>query len=213
MKQFLDDHQLKDMTVPTVRLSHHQTALRRVLVSRATQRADEKQLTLQGAITFMKKRTIITSAGVMSALAIAVFAFSVVGTPQNASAMQMAQDSSKALSQLNPQDPDYKKFYPYFVDWMNQAQKSKDLRVLSYDQMVELYPEAAQQNPTTGEPLRVIDDPSDGQKPNVHELKYLAFSVTDSDTKSTVIVGINSENIPEAALTHVGQTGKPRING
>jgi len=213
MKQFLEDQKLKDMTVPTVRLSHHQTALRRVLVSRAAQRADGKQLMLQGAMNFMKKRNIIASAGVMSALAIAVFGFSVIGTPQNASAMQLAQDSSKALSQLNPQDADYKKFYPYFVDWMNQAQKSKDLHILSYDQMVKLYPEAAQQNPTTGEPLRVIDNPSDGQKPNVRELKYLAFSVADGDTKSTVIVGINSDDIPEAALTHVDQVGKPRVNG
>jgi len=55
----------------------------------------------------------------------------------------------------------------------------------------KFYPEAAQQNPTTGEPLRVIDSPSDDQKPNVRELKYLAFSVTNGDTKSTVIVGIS----------------------
>jgi hypothetical protein len=212
MKQYIDDHNLKDMTVPTVQPGPHQTALRRVLVSRAAQRADDK-LTSKGVINFMKKRNIIVSGGVVGALAIAVFAFSAIGTPQNASAMQLAQNSSKALSRLNPQEADYKKFYPYFVDWMNQAQKSKDLRVLSYDQMVKLYPEAAQSNPTNGEPLRVIDNPSDGQKPSVHELKYLAFSVTDGDTKSTVVVGVNGQNIPEAALTHVDQVGKPRIKG
>jgi len=211
MKQFLDDTKLKDMTVPTVRLSHHQVQLRRVLVSGAIQKEGDQQLMIPGVINFMRKRNIIAGVGIAGILAIAVLTFSVVGPSRSVSALQLAQNTSQALAQMTPQEAQYKKFYPYFVDWMKQAQKAPDLRVLSYDQLVKAYPEAAQQSPATGEPLRVIDDPNDGISPNVRELKYLEFTVTDGDTTSKVIVGVNGHNVPEAALTHVTETGKPRV--
>lgn len=211
MKQFTEDNQLKHMTVPTVEHSHHQAQLRRVLVSRAAARADEKSSIVQGVISIMKKRTLLTSAGVAGMLAIAVLAFSAVGPSQSVSAMQLAQNSSKALANMTPQEADYQKHYPYFVDWMNQAQHASDLRLLSYDQFVAAYPHALDKSPVSGEPLRVIDNPSDGQSPNVRELRYLEFTVTDGDTKLKVVVGINDENVPEAALQQVAEPGKPRI--
>jgi hypothetical protein len=211
MKQFLDDSKLKGMTVPTVRLSHHKTQLRRVLVSRASQKANSKRLVLQGAINFMRKQNVIVGASIAGMLAIIVLTFSVIGSSKEASALQLAQNTSQTLAGMTPQEAEYKKFYPYFVDWMRQAQKAPDLRVLSYDELVKAYPEAAQQSPTAGEPLRIIDDPSDGTSPKVHELKYLEFTVNDSDATSKVIVGINSHNVPEAALTHAIEPGKPRV--
>lgn len=209
MKHTFNDNQLKDMTVPTVELRHHQAQLRRALVSRATKKSEKLSIS-QGVISFMKKRTFITSAG-LSAVAIAVFSFATISGPQTVSALELAQKSSKALTQLDAQDSDYKKFSPYFAEWLEQAQKAKDLRVLTYDQLVKLYPEAGQTSPTSGEFLRVIDNPNDGRKPDVRTLKYLAFGVTNEDTKSTIIVGINDKNIPEAALTHFDQMGKPRV--
>jgi len=144
-------------------------------------------------------------------LAVAVLAFTAITPVQNVSALQLAQNSSAALAHMQPQAADYKKHYPHFVDCMNQAQKASDLRLLSYDQFVAAYPEALQQSPTNGEPLRVIDDPSDGQAPNVRELRYLEFTVVDGDTKSKVVVGVNSHDIPEAALTQAVKPGTPRI--
>lgn len=211
MKQFIKDRELEDMTVPTVRLSHHEASLRRVLVSRAGQKAHSKRLTLQGVTYFMRKQNIIAGTGIAGMLAIAVLAFSVIGSPKEVSALQLAQNTSQTLAGMTPQEAQYKKFYPYFVDWMEQAQKASDLRVLNYDQLTKAYPEAAEQSPTTGEPLRVIDDPSDGTLPNVHGLKYLEFTVTDGDAKSKVVVGVNDKNVPEAALTHTIDAGKPRI--
>lgn len=218
MKQFLDDHKLKDMAVPTVQSGPHHTALRRVLVSRAAQRADGKQLTLRGAINSMKKRTIITSS-VVGMAALAVVAYSSFGPSQSVNALQLAQNTSNALAQMtpqeqastSPQEAQYQKFYPTFVKWMNEAQKAPDLRILSYGQLIKAYPEAMQEHPTTGEPLRIIDNPRDGQKPNVHELRYLEFGTMDGDTKLRIVVGVNSQNVPEAALTHIVKAGAPRV--
>lgn len=209
MKQFLDAHELEAMAVPSVTLRHHQTALRHVLVSRAVNQTDSKRLTspLQGVLSFMKKPTMLVTAGI-TALSLAAFTFSAVSMPHSVSAQQLAENSSKALAHLNPQDADYKKFYPYFLDWMQQAQKAKDLRVLTYEELLKQYPEAGQKTPHAGEPLRVIDNPSDNQKPDVTKLKYLAFSSVDGGNTSTIIVGINDDNIPEAALTHFDQAGK-----
>lgn len=210
MKQFKEDDQLKHMTVPAVEHSRHQAQLRRVLVSRAAARADEK-LSVQGVINFMKRRTLLTGAGVAGMLAVAVLAFSAIGPSQSVSALQLAQDSSKALAGMTSQEADYKKHYPNFVDWMDQAQHASDLRLLSYAQFVEAYPHALEQSPEIGEPLRVIDNPADGEAPNVRELRYLEFTMTDGDTKLKVVVGINDENIPEAALQQVVEPGKPRL--
>lgn len=211
MKQFQEDYQLKSMTVPAVEHSRHQARLRRVLVSRAAARADEKPSIVQGAMNIMKKRTLLTGAGVAGMLAVAVLAFSAVGPSQSVSALQLAQNSSKALAGMTSQEADYKKHYPYFVDWMNQAQHASDLRLLSYAQFVEAYPHAIEQSPENGEPLRVIDNPADGEAPNVRELQYLEFTVTDGDTKLKVVVGVNVHNIPEAAMQQVIESGKPRI--
>jgi len=210
MKQFKEDQQLKHMTVPTVEHSHHQAQLRRVLVSRAAERADDKPSIVQGVMSVMKKRTILTGTGVAGILAVAVLAFSVVGPSQSVSALQLAQNSSKALAGMTSQEADYQKHYPYFVDWMNQAQHASDLRLLSYDQFAAAYPHALEQSPVSGEPLRIIDNPSDGKAPNIHELRYLEFTVTDGDTKLKVVVGVNNENIPEAALQQVVEPGKSR---
>lgn len=211
MKQFLEDNQLKHMTVPTVEHSHHQAQLRRVLVSRAATRADKKLSIVQGVISSMKKRTLLTGAGVAGMLAVAVLAFSAVSPSQSVSALQLAQNSSKALANMTSQEADYQKHYPYFVDWMNQAQYAPDLRLLSYDQLIAAYPHALEQSPVSGEPLRVIDNPSDGKAPNVRELRYLEFTMTEGDAKLKVVVGINDENIPEAALQQATEPGKPRI--
>jgi len=210
MKQFLSDHELNNMTVPTVRASHHQAQLRRVLVSRATNKVDQK-LTLRGVIYAMTKRNIFVGTGVAGMLAVAVLAFTVFTPAQNLSALQLAQKSSQALAQMQPNEADYKKHYPYFVEWMKQAQAASDLRLLSYDQFAAAYPEAVQSNPGSSEPLRVIDDPSDGQAPNIRELRYLEFTVVDGDTKSKVVVGVNSHDIPEAALTHIVSPGESRV--
>src|SRR5687767_10084680 len=100
MKQPIKDHQLKDMAVPTAELSHHQAQLRRVLVSKAANKKADKNITLQGAINFMKTKTILTGAGVAAMLAIAALTFSAIGPTQNASALQLAMDSSKALQSV-----------------------------------------------------------------------------------------------------------------
>lgn len=210
MKQFKENHQLKHMTVPTVGHSRHQAQLRRVLVSRAAARADEKQ-SIQGVYNFMKKRTIVTAAGVTGMLAVAVLAFSVTAPSQNVSALQLAQSSAKALAGMTSQEAEYQKHYPYFVDWMNQAQHASDLRQLSYEQFVAAYPHALERSPANGEPLRVIDNPGDGKAPVISELRYLEFTVSDGDTRLKVVIGINEQNIPEAALQHVTQPGQPRV--
>lgn len=224
MKQFLNDQQLKDMTVPTVKLSQHQAQLRRVLVSRAAERADQK-LTLRGAIYFMSKRKpVIASAAILSVLAIAVFSFVTVSQPAPVSALEVAQNSAKALSQLtteeimdmSPQELQYRKFYPQFVTWLKEAEQASDLRLLSYDQLVQTYPFIADKaNPGAHEQLRVIDNPRDGTTPNVRELRYLEFGGVDGTTKSKykIVVGVNNANIPEAALHHIVEWGGPRIGG
>ena len=216
MKQFLEDQELKNMTVPAVGLGHHQAQLRRVLVSRATQRADEKPLTLQGAITFMKNKTILTGAGIAAILAVTVYTFSGVGPSQSVSALQLAQNSSQALANMSPQESEYKKFYPHFVEWMQKAQQASDLRVLTYQEVVKAYPaEMGAQPATSNEPLRVIDDPSDGSSPDIRTLKYLEFTIHyDDNSTHKVIVGINSKNIPEAAFSHfISGPIEPRIGG
>jgi hypothetical protein len=212
MKQLLDDQALQDMTVPTVRPSHHQARLRRMLVSRAAKRAAGKQPIIKG-VSIMNKRNVFAGIGVATALTIAVCTFTLLPSG-SAGAMRLAQDSATALAKMDPQDDEYKKFYPYFVDWMQQAQKAPDLRVLSYDELVKLYPGTAEAHPASGEPLRVIDNPSDGRRPNVRELKYLAFSAKDGDTEMTIVVGVNSDNIPEAAVMNIDKDGThPRANG
>lgn len=210
MKQFLDSHELEHMAVPTVKLGYHQTALRHVLVSRAVNKKDSKPSIppLQGVL-FMKKPAIFAAVGVTTTLSLAVFMLSVVSAPHNVSALQLAENSSRALTHLNPQDADYKKFYPYFVEWMNQAQKAKDLRVLNYEQLAEKYPEVTQNKPAEGEPLRVIDNSQDNQKPNTAKLKYLVFTSVN-DANSTIIVGVNNDNIPEAALMHVNKVNNQK---
>ena len=165
----------------------------------------------------MNKRTIFAGVGVAAALAIAVITFSVVPSG-NVNALQLAQDSSKALADMTPQEANYKKFYPYFVDWLQQAQKAPDLRILSYDEVVKAYPaEMGAQPLTINEPLRVLDDPSDGTAPDLHTLKYLEFTIRYDDGFDSVykvVVGINGHNIPEAALTHfVSGKTEPRIGG
>lgn len=211
MKQYKDDHQLKHMTVPTVGHSHHQAQLRRVLVSRAAQKAVEKPSIMQGVTNFMKKHTLLTGAGVAGMLAVAVLALSVASSPQNVSALQLAQRSSTALASMTSQEADYQKHYPYFVDWMSQAQQAPDLRLMSYDQFAEAYPHALEQSPATGEPLRIINNPSDEQLPDAKKLRYLEFTVTDGDTKLKIVVGINDQNIPEAAMQQAVEPGQPRI--
>jgi|SRR5688572_2615467 len=216
MKQFLDDHKLNNMAVPTVRLSHHQKALRRVLISQAAKKARPK-ITIQGAIHIMTKRNILAGAGVTAMLALAVATFA-IATPTNVSALQIAQNSSKALADMTPGEAEYKKFYPYFVEWMDEAQKASDLRLLSYDEVVKAYPaEMGTEPATTNEPLRVIDDPSDKATTNVRELRYLEFTVRYDDGFDSVykvVVGVNNNNIPEAAFTHfISGQATPKIGG
>lgn len=210
MKQFKEDYQLKHLTVPTVEHSHHRAELRRVLVSRAAKKATEK-VTIQGVIQFMKTKTILTGAGIAGVAAIAVLAFAVINPTHNVSALELAKSSSAALANMTAPQSDYQKHYPYFVEWMQQAQHAPDLRLLTYDQFIEAYPQALQQSPVNGEPLRIIDNPADAQQPNVRELRYLEFTVADGDTKFKIVVGVNDQNIPEAALQHVVEAGAPRI--
>jgi len=215
MKEFLEDKQLNDMSVPTVTLTHHQVQLKHVLLSTMQQKqATKSRLTLKGVIVTMnKQKNILTGAGIAGALAIAVFAFSVITPPKSANAMEIARNASHALMNMTPEDQatEYNKYRPHFLDWLQQAQQAPDLRVLTYDQFIAAYPEAMEASPRSGEPLRVIDNPADGAMPNVHELRYLEFTVTDGDSKSKVVVGINAQNIPEAAMTSVVKMGAPRI--
>jgi len=214
MKQFLDDHQLINMTVPTVQREHHQVQLRRVLVSRANQQESAESLpylTLKGISNFMNKRTITIGAGFAGVLAIAVIAVSIVGAPGNASALQLAHDGSQALLQVSLQDKDtanlttqeatYEKYTPQFATWLSKAQQASDLHVLSYDQVLQAYPNAAQSD--ADDSLKVINNPRDGQMPNVHDLKYLAFTLRENGGESKIVVGINGHDVPEAALLQV----------
>jgi hypothetical protein len=216
MKQFLNDKELADMAVPTVRLRHHQMQLRRVLVSRAAQAAHHKPLVIQGVNFMNKKRSLIVGTGLAGMVALAIFGLSVIGPAPNVSAIELAQNSSAALSQMDivkmdPKAAEYKKFHPYFVEWLQEAQKAPDLRVLNYNELVKAYPHIEQKSPASGEPLRVIDNPADNEAPNIRELRYLEFTVTDGDAKMKIIVGINKQNIPEAALTHIVEPGKPLV--
>lgn len=222
MKQFLHDHQLENVTVPTVQLSQHQMHLRRVLVSRATQRVahqiSKEPFRFRGVIHRMNTRIILASTGTACALAVAVITFSAAGPSQNASAL--ARSSSQALSRLplsgedtahmSPAEITYTKYYPQFANWLNQAQHAKDLRVLTYEQLVQAYPQAAQPDAAASEPLRVINNPSDGQTPDVHSLKYLIFTLASNGGESKIVVGINSHNIPEAALVHIVKVSNAR---
>lgn len=215
MKQYKEDHRLKTMAVPAVRASQHQAALRSVLVSRAAQRTVPK-ITIRGAI-HMSKQTFFAGTGAAALVAIAVIAFT-VAAPSSVSALQVAQNSAQALAAMTSQEAEYKKFYPYFVGWLQQAQKAPDLRLLSYDEVVKAYPEEmGVKESVINEPLRVIDDPSDGTAPDLHSLKYLEFTARYDDgfdTTVKVVVGVNTNNIPEAAFTHF-ISGKitPRIGG
>ncbi len=213
MKQFVDDHRLKNMTVPTVRPSHHYAALRRVLVFRAANNT-RSNLTVQGVVRTMTKRNIFVGASVTAMLAIAVVTFA-IATPTNVSALQIAQNSSKALANMTPGEAEYAKFYPYFVDWVKQAQKAPDLRLLSYDEVVNAYPAEMGVKPGASyEPLRVIDDPSDNAAPDIHQLRYLEFTATYDDSTYKVAVGVNANNIPEAALMHfISGQAPPKIGG
>lgn len=166
----------------------------------------------------MKKPTIFAGAGLVAALAIAVFTFTAVTPSPTVSALQLAQNSSKALADMTPQEAEYQKFYPYFIDWLQQAQKASDLRMLTYDQVVQEYPsEMGAQPLTINEPLRVIDDPSDGNTPDKHKLRYLEFTARYDDGFDSVykvVVGINDNDIPEAALSHfISGKAEPRIGG
>lgn len=166
----------------------------------------------------MKKPTIFAGAGLIAALAIAIFAFTAVTPSSTVGALQLAQSSSKALAAMTPQEAEYQKFYPYFKDWLQQAQKASDLRMLTYDQVVQEYPsEMGVQSLASREPLRVIDDPRDGSIPDIHKLRYLEFTVRyddGSDSVYKVVVGINDNDIPEAALSHfVSGKAEPRIGG
>lgn len=216
MKQFLNDHQLKNMTVPTAKPNRHQAELRRVLISLATQKA-RPRITLRGAVHIMTKRNILAGAGVTALLAITVATFA-ISTPTNVNALQVAQNSSKALADMTPAEAEYKKFYPYFVEWMSQAQKAPDLRLLDYNQVVKAYPSEMGTKPlTVNEPLRVIDDPSDNTPTDIRQLRYLEFTITYDDGFDSVykvIVGVNTHDIPEAAFTHfVSGKATPKIGG
>ena len=162
-----------------------------------------------------KQKPIFAGAGLAGALAIAVFAFSLMAPPQAASAHQIARDASQALTAMTPseQTASYDKFRPHFQQWLTRAQQAKDLQVLTYDQVITTYPHAMEQSPVSGEPLRILDNPADGATPNVRELRYLRFTMTDGDAKIDVIVGVNTHNIPEAAMTNPLEPSKPRVNG
>lgn len=211
MKQVLEDYTLKNMAVPTIEHSAYRARLRHVLVSGAADRADQKQLIPQGVERIMKAKTIFTAAGAVGVLAVGVLAFSALTLPQSVSAQEVAQQSSRALAGMSTPQSDYQKHYPLFVEWMSQAQRASDLRLLSYDQFSRAYPEALQRSPVNGEPLRVVDNPADGQQPNLRELRYLEFTVTDGDVVFKVVVGVNSHNIPEAALKYIIKSGSPRV--
>jgi hypothetical protein len=217
MKQFLEDQELKNLTVPTVTLSQHQARLRHALVSRARHKADAESPTLQGVIHFMKKKTILTSAGIAGVLAIAVLSFSAVGPAQNVSALQLAQNSSKALQStiteadaatMSPEALAYKKYSPQFSGWLEEAQYAPDLQVRTYQQILASYP-GAEQSDTT-ESLRIIDNPMDGETPNVHKLQYLEFTLVEGDAEYKIVVGVNEHNVPEAALMHIITPGTAR---
>ncbi len=217
MKQILHDHRLENMAVPTVELSQHQANLRRVLVSHATQRADPKIPILQGVISFMNKRTLFTGAGVAGVLALAVVTVSSFTTPP-VSAMQLAQDSAKALQAtglaekdvagMSEQEVTYKKYAPQFASWLADAQQADDLLVLSYDDVLKTYVNASKAD--SAESLRIIDNPADGQAPDVHKLKYLAFTLIEGSAKTNIVIGVNEHDVPEAALMQVVTPGQPR---
>jgi hypothetical protein len=114
----------------------------------------------------------------------------------------------KDTANLTPQEINYEKYAPQFTTWLSKAQQASDLRVLSYDQVVQAYPHAAQSD--ADDSLKVIDNSRDGQAPNVHELKYLAFTLRENGGESKVVVGVNSHNVPEAALLQVVTVGTSR---
>lgn len=212
MKQKLDI-QLENMTVPTVQRSRSQEQLRRVLVFRANQ--TNKQNT-RGVLYFMSKRNFIIGSGIAAVMALTALSLSTLGPAQAVNAQQLAQNSAQALANMSPEEAEYKKFYPYFVDWVEMAQKAPDLRVLTYEEVARSYPsETGSQPSTVNEPMRVIDDKSDGEMTNIRELRYLEFSHTyDDNSTFKIVVGINERNIPEAALTHfVSGPIEPRIGG
>ncbi len=217
MKQFLEDHKLVHVAVPTARLGHHHTQLRRVLVSRANQKVRKHKLTIQG---FFMKKSVFAGMSVAGIMAVAVLTLSAIGPSHSVSALQLAQNSSRALANMTPKEAEYQKFHPYFVEWLQKAQQAPDLRVLAYDEVVQAYPEEmGMRDSITNEPLRVIDDPRDGAVPNIQTLKYLEFTITyngpnDGNSTHKIVVGINEHNIPEAALMHfVSGPIEPRIGG
>jgi hypothetical protein len=207
MKQPFNDHRLYTMAVPTAKPSQHQAQLRRVLVSRAAQRADDKVTFLQGVLHFMSKRTIFASVGVAGMLALAVVAFSGLNTsPVNA--MQLAKDSSKALQTIEISNKDsveitktYKQYSPQFESWLEAAQHASDLRVLSYDEVVAAYPLVTQAD-SSEKTVRIISSPYDGQTPDLHHLRYLEFTSTQDGAASKIVIGVNDDNVPVAAIMH-----------
>ncbi|HSE29898.1 MAG TPA: hypothetical protein VLA77_04915 [Candidatus Saccharimonadales bacterium] len=216
MKQILNDNQLQNMTVPTVELSHHQAQLRHVLVSRAATKANK--ITILGVIKYMNKRFLI------GASAVGVFALAVVMmTAVNqspASAMQLARDSSAALQSIGFSDKDveglseqeitYKKYIPQFLSWLGSAQKASDLKLLSYDEVLSKYPDVL--NADSTELLRVIDNPQDGESPKLEQLRYLEFTLHEGEAEYKIVVGVNQNDVPEAAMMKVVTPGKSTVN-
>lgn len=201
------------MTVPTVQRSRSQEQLRRVLVFRANQ---TNTRTTRGVLHFMSKRNFIIGSSIAAVMALTALSLSNLAPSQSVSAQQLAQYSAQALADMSPEEAEYKKFYPYFVEWVEMAQEAPDLRALTYQEVAKAYPsETGNQPLTVNEPIRIIDDKSDGEATDIHKLRYLEFSHTyDDDSTFKIVVGINERNIPEAAFTHfVSGPIEPRIGG
>jgi len=147
----------------------------------------------------MSKKPLLIS-GLTFGIAVVALTAGAFIVPQGstASAQGLAKNSAKAVAQLSPAAKQelMTSTKTNVDDQLKAAQSAKDLETLTYDQVMSRYAHAL--------------PPTDGKGPDLHSLKFLKYT---DDQGATVVLGLDSHNLPVFCTVMMGDPSGVPGNG
>ncbi|MFZ2146581.1 MAG: hypothetical protein WAV28_05110 [Sedimentisphaerales bacterium] len=163
---------LENLDLPEVELQSHQRRLKMALLNSGYWKGETTMSLLKKAVPVGGIVTIATI--------IVVFIFTFKGATPQASAQEIAQKSYKTVASLSQEQQGALKQEMHIdvLTILQEAQNAKDLRALTYDQVVSEYPENA----------KLIDS---------RNVKFLEFTNADG---LKILLGLDQNNLPAFTL-------------
>jgi len=179
---------LNRLNLPQVELNSHRQKLRLALMARHN-RFNSDYFKINNLMFNTKKFTPVGAIALIAIIAV-VSIISLTGNPSPVSAKEIAEKSFQVVANLSPEDKTALKIKTGLDQFaLEEAKQAEDLKVLTYDELTNNYPELNDDINT------MVMFPADSNKNDVlKHLTFLQYTKKFDGQVKKIILAINTEN-------------------